>query len=268
MSGEPQATFRPRPVRVSVPVRVEFRGSRFAIREFVANLSEGGLFVMTEQMVPPGTRGTLTFRITPWDPPFTLDAEIVRIVLPDGPKAGRPPGLGIRFLDLDDADRKRLQRVVDGVRDGSVVESIRRSIRESPHGLDQELRLRTPDQKMILAIGARGEEIDALIRDGNPSVVQRLFDNPRLQVHHVRVVMRDARLPARVLLDIKRQPRWFRDEEVRWAYCRHPKAPFQDVQQVLSTLSVPRLRQIETDGLLRQDVRNKARDIARRKAGS
>ena len=266
MSADPQTTFRPRPVRVSVPVRVEFRGTRFAIREFTANLSQGGLFLLTEHMVPPGTHGRLTFRVTPWDPPFTLDAEVVRVVLPGGPETDRPAGLGIRFAGIPDADRVRLQRLVDGVRDGSVIESIRRSIRESSHGLDHELRHRTPDQKMILAIGAQGEEIDALIRDGNPSVMQRLLDNPRLRIQHVRVVMRDPRAPARVLLDIKRQQQWFRDEEVRWAYCRHPKAAFMDVQHVLSTLSVPRLQQIAADGLVRMNVRNKAREIVHRKA--
>ena len=268
MSAEVQPTFRPRPVRVSVPVRVEFRGTRFAIRELTANLSQGGLFLVTERMIPPGTRGRLTFRVTPWDPPFTLDAEVVRMVPPGGPESDGPAGLGIRFASIPDADRVRLQRLVDGVRDGSVIESIRRTIRESTHGLDHELRHRTPDQKMILAIGAQGEEIDALIRDGNPSVVQRLLDNPRLRIQHVRVIMRDPRAPTRVLLDVKRQNRWFRDEEVRWAYCRHPKAAFADVQHVMGTLSVPRLTQIAADGLVRMNVRQKAREIVRRKTRS
>jgi len=265
VSAEPNPTFVPRPVRVAVPVRVEFEGERFSIREFTANLSEGGIFLQTEHMVPPGARGRLTFRITPWDPPFTVTAEVVRIVLPDGPEPDGPAGLGIRFVDLADDDRRRLQRIVEGVRDGSVVESIRRSLRESPHGLVQELRQRTPDQKMMLAVCAQGEEIDALLRDGNPSVVQRLLENPRLQVHHVRALMRDARLPASLLLDVKREVRWFRDDEVRWSFCRHPKAPFHEVQVVLASLPVPRLQQIVADSLVRPNVRQKAGDVLRRK---
>lgn len=267
MSARPEPEYRPRPTRVTVPVRVEFAAERFAVRELTLNLSESGVFVPTEHMLPPGTTGALVFRTTPWDPPFTVRGEVVRIVLPDGPDEDGPPGLGIRFVELADDDRGRLQRLVDGVRDGSVVESIRRSLRESPLGLDQELRRRTPDQKMLLAVCARGEEIDALLRDGNPSVLQRLLENPRIQIQHVRALVRDPRMPTRLLLDVRRKARWFRDDEVRWSFCRHPKAPFHDVQHVLTSLAVPRLQQIVIDTHVRPNVRNKAKDVLKRKRG-
>jgi len=268
MEVERQRVFIPRPVRVSVPVRVDFRSERFRIQEFTANLSEGGIFLLTEHTVPIGASGRLTFRISPWDPAFTVEAEVVRAVLPDGPPEDGPAGLGIRFRNLSDADRNSLQRIVEGVQDGSVVEAIRRSLRESPHGLEQELRRRSVDQKMMLAICAKLEEIDVLIRDGNPSVLQRLLENPRIGIQHVRAIVRDPRVPAPLLLHIKRQPAWFRDEEVRWSFCRHPKAPFLEARRVLESLSVPRLQQIAADGHVRMNVRGLARDILARKRRS
>jgi uncharacterized protein (TIGR02266 family) len=262
MEPNEQPQLAPRPIRVSVPARAEFAGARFLINEFTANLSEGGIFLNTEHMVPPGTVGKLTLRITQWDVPFTLEAEVVRIVQPDGEER---PGLGIRFLNVSDADRRKLQRLVEGLRDGSVVEALRRGIREAPHGMLHELRTRPVDQKVMLAISANGEEIDALIRDGNPVVIQRLLDNSRLQIAHVRAIVRDPRLPPKPLLDIQRQPRWFRDEEVRYLFCMHPKAPFPQVIPVLSGLSVPRLKQISIHPNVNTRVQNKAKEILKRK---
>ena len=80
----------------------------------------------------------------------------------------QPVGVGIRFLDLAPADLKRLGRLVDGIRDGSVTQAIRRSIEEGKTDLLQELRRRPIDQKVIFALTAGAEEIDALIRDGVP----------------------------------------------------------------------------------------------------
>jgi hypothetical protein len=74
----------PRPVRVVFPVQVRFEGEEFSIDEFTANLSVGGLFLPTERMIPPRTRGTLTFRISQWEKPFTVEAEVVRTAPPGG----------------------------------------------------------------------------------------------------------------------------------------------------------------------------------------
>ncbi len=259
----PKAT--PRPIRVSIPARVEFEGERFTISEFTANVSEGGIFLLTEHMVPPGTRGRLTFRISQWEQPFTVEAEVVRVVPPERDDQELQPGLGIRFMELDEPDRLRIERLIEGVCSGSVIETIRRSILEAGRTLEVELRQRPTDQKLMLAIGATGKEIEALIRDGQPAVMQRLLDNPRLQVVHVRKVIADPRMPVRVLLDIQRQQRWFRDEEIRTSFCRHPKAPFENVRTVMPTLSVGGLRKIMAGGTVIKRVRDLAKEIVRRK---
>lgn len=261
----PKAT--PRPIRISIPARVEFEGERFTISEFTSNVSEGGVFLLTEHMVPPGTRGRLTFRISQWDPPFTVEAEVVRVVAPERDDQELQPGLGIRFIQLEEPDRRRIERLIEGVCSGSVIETIRRSILEVGRTLETELRHRPTDQKLMLAIGATGKEIEALIRDGQPAVMQRLLDNPRLQVGHVRRIVADPRMPVRVLLDVQRQQRWFRDDEIRTSFCRHPGAPFENVRTVLPTLSVAGLRQIVGGGTVAKRVRDLAREIVRRKGG-
>ena len=65
--------------------------------------------------------------------------------------------------------------------------------------------------------------------------------------------------------DIQRQQRWFRDDEIRTSFCRHPKAPFENVRTVMPTLSVAGLRKIMGGGTVVKRVRDLAKEILRRK---
>jgi uncharacterized protein (TIGR02266 family) len=263
-----RAELQDRPVRVAVPVRVTFSGSTFLIKEFTANLSVGGIFLQTENMVEPGVEGHLTFRGSQWERPFTIRAVVVRAV-PPNPESRQTPGLGLQFLEIDDASRKSLQRLVDGIQDGSVVEAIRRSIREgASRDLLEEIRKRPIDQRLMLALQAAGEEIDALIRDGNAVVIERMMENPRLSVRHVRTISRDPRLPTQTLMALRRQGRWINDEEVRFNFCSHRSAPMPDVLNMLAQLSVGRLKQMTKNANLRPQVQTRARELLRRQLRS
>jgi uncharacterized protein (TIGR02266 family) len=259
-----RAELHDRPVRVAVPVRVTFSGNTFLIREFTANLSVGGVFLQTDHVVEAGVEGELTFRGSQWERPFTVRAAVVRTV-PPSTNSTLTPGLGLQLLDLDDASKKNLQRLVNGIQDGSVVEAIRRSIREGvSSNLLEEIRKRPIDQRLMLALQATGEEIDALIRDGNAVVIERLMENPRLSVRHIRTISRDPRLPTQTLMALRRQGRWINDEEVRFNFCSHRSAPLTDVLNMLAQLSVSRLQQMSRNANLLPQVQTKARELLRR----
>jgi hypothetical protein len=265
MNADPNPDHVPRAVRVSVPARAEFEGNTFLIKEFTANIAEGGIFLITDEKVEPGVTGKLTLQISPWDRPFTVQAEVVRSVPPDPESEEYRSGLGIKFIEMSDADRKSIRRLVDGLQDGSVAEAIRRSLRESPHGLVHELRQRPVDQKVILAISASSEEIDALISDGQQAVIKRLLENPRVTLVHARKIIRDPRLTPVLLLQMKRRQEWWSDEEFRGHFCMHPKAPVHEVSPALGSLSVSRLKQMAIHPNVRLDIRNKAKEALRRK---
>jgi uncharacterized protein (TIGR02266 family) len=262
--GLPEPIADERTIRVVVPILATFAIESFTIREFTLNLSEGGVFLPTEKCRPPGTRGSLRFRTTQFEEAFTLRAEVVHVIDP-GNDAGRTSGMGIRFLDVSSEDRERLRRLVEGVRDGSVIEAIRRSMREGRRSLLEELRRRPVDQKMMLAVSARAEEIHAIIRDGNPAVVERSFHNPRFVVKHVVAILRDPRTIPRLLRLINGHRRWMSDDEVRWHFCNHPNAVVAEVVARLPHLPVVRLRQLAEDRRIRQPIRSKARELAKRK---
>jgi hypothetical protein len=114
------------------------------------------------------------------------------------------------------------------------------------------------DQKVIFALSAESREIDALIRDGVPAVTIRLLANPRLRVSHVKQILRDARMNTRVLIALRREQKWMNDEENRFLFCIHPHAPLQDALNLLNQLSVERLKTIQANGVLKQQLRAKA----------
>ena len=180
------------------------------------------------------------------------------IVPPGNETYDRRPGLGIQMHDLTRADQGRLKRLVEGIVDGSIVEAIRRAIREGGSDLQRELRKRPMDHKMLLAFEARGEEIDAVIRDGNPVVLLRLLDNPRLKIPHIRTIARDARMTPTIMLAIKKNVDWMKDEEVQFLFCKNPRTPIHELQGVLPKLQRRRLQQLVQDLNVPPLVRKKA----------
>lgn len=251
----------PRPVRVAVPVLVSFSSEAYAVREFSLDLSEGGIFVPTDRICEVGTRGTLKFRVSQFDEPFDLEAEVVRFVRPGEEVGNQQAGLGMRFLEVTELDRKRLRRLVEGVGNGSVVEAIRTAIRESGRTLEEELRARPADQKLMLAIHATNQEAQALIREGNPSVMLRLLDSPRLSAVHVALMLRTPTLSVRVLQAIRKSRKWLNNDEARWLFCVHPATPMADALAETALLSQPRQREMARNMKVRRPIRMKAAEL-------
>jgi len=256
---------QPRPHRVAIPILVSFSSASFAARDFTLNLSEGGMFLNTETLCSVGTRGTMTFRVSSFDDPFTLQAEVVRTAPTGDPD--KPAGLGLKFLELTEQDAERLRELVGGTRDGSVVRAIRRSIQEGTRTLEQELRRRPADQKMMLALHARDKEITALIRDGNPSVAARLLECPRLTIIHVQSMMRNMSLPTQVLSLIRKNRKWLLNEEARWLFCVHINAMVSEVLSEMQLLPVPRLAALACNLQVRTAIRSRALALSKSRGG-
>jgi type IV pilus assembly protein PilZ len=77
----------------------------------IANISEMGVFVRTEEPLPLGKRLRLAFA-PPGHEPFKLHGEVAWInkVKPQGDNLN--PGMGIRFVDLGLPERERLVEVI------------------------------------------------------------------------------------------------------------------------------------------------------------
>jgi hypothetical protein len=255
---------RSRSDRLVFPLRASFEIGDLVVTDFTHNVSSSGLFLPSSTMVDIGSMGRITLRPTQWDDPLTLEGEVVRVVEEAGVAVDQPAGLGIRFKNVDPETQRRIDGIVDGIRTGSISAAIRRSIQDGQKNLGEELRRRSTDQKVIFALSASGMEIDALIRDGNAAAVTRLLRNPRLNVAHVRTILKDVRLPTQVLRGVKRNAGWMADQSIKRLFCVHPAAPLQDVLAILSGLPKPVLEGIARNVNLRQQVRSQARQRADR----
>jgi len=95
--------------RVSLRTAVGFQSENNFYTGLADNVSEGGLFVATADVKPLGTPVALRFRLAvDAGPAIVVNGEVrwvreVRL----GPDS--PAGMGIRFLDLKDADRRRIE---------------------------------------------------------------------------------------------------------------------------------------------------------------
>ncbi len=256
-----------RPQRILVPVLVSFESESFTVRDFTLDLSAGGIFLLADHVCPCGTVGTMKFRSSQFEEPFTIQGRVVRVVSEDDLAAGKPPGLGIEFINLADELKQKLEDLVGGVRIGSVVEAIRKSVREGDRTLGQDLRNRPADQKVMLATVATSEEVRALIRDANPTVMIRLLSSPRLTPTHLMQMLRNRNLPTRVLSSICRGLSARSNEESRWLFVTHPNAMFSEVVAEMKKLNTFKLRRLTREPDVRENVRAKAREMAGQLSG-
>jgi uncharacterized protein (TIGR02266 family) len=246
---------------VIFPVQVRFEGVDFSVDEFTANMSVGGIFLPTDVTIPVRTRGSLSFRLSQWEEPFTVEAEVVWSSPPDSASEEHPAGVGLMFIDLSDDHRRRLEKLVDGIQDGSVTEAIRRSLSRTGTNLLQELRKRPTDQKVMFAIAARSIEIDALIQEGSPAAILRLLTNPRLHIRHVRKILKDTRTQVGILLEIHKEVKWMQDDQIRMLFCLHPLAPLDKIRVTLPRLKSPELNQVAKNKGLRKPVLDQAEQL-------
>jgi uncharacterized protein (TIGR02266 family) len=93
---------RQRPVRVKLAVKVHLDGGSTPSTGLTQDISEGGLFVATNQSRPVGDRMKLQFQLPGSTRPLSVEAEVRWVREP--PHAEAVGGLGLRFVNLPRED--------------------------------------------------------------------------------------------------------------------------------------------------------------------
>jgi uncharacterized protein (TIGR02266 family) len=78
---------------------------------FMNDISEGGLFVATHNVIPRGSRMEIEFSLPDDDEPIHVLGE-VRWVVEYNPLSDGHPGMGLQFVDLKEKDRVRIEQFV------------------------------------------------------------------------------------------------------------------------------------------------------------
>lgn len=98
--------------RVLVDLEVDYASEDNYLFADITNISETGIFIRTTTPEAPGTHLNLRFKLD-GSPPLELEAEVIWI---NPYRPGAPdnlhPGMGVRFVDLDDEVRTHLLELI------------------------------------------------------------------------------------------------------------------------------------------------------------
>ncbi len=75
------------------------------------DISVGGLFIATYQLLPTGTAMEVEIRLPDEEGLIRVAGE-VRWTRPDSPRRECPIGMGVQFVDLEEEDRRRIERFI------------------------------------------------------------------------------------------------------------------------------------------------------------
>lgn len=94
--------------RAPIELKVDYKKLNSFFADYTKNISKGGTFIKTRKPLPIGTRFLFKLSVPRRDEPFELLGEVV------WSKAdGDEPGMGIRFIYADDAQRNAFESVVE-----------------------------------------------------------------------------------------------------------------------------------------------------------
>jgi len=172
----------------------------------------------------------------------------------------------LRFIEPDEQDLARLKQLIAGVLDGTIVHPIREKIQRAQGELKQAVRECPTDQKALLALDAEGQELEALIDDGDPEVLIRLLENPHLIPIQVYRMLEQRALPSRVLSALRTRGGWLSDEKTRRLFCVHPQAALEEVLEELRRLPSDQLRTLTFEEDLRPEIKDHAVELRRHEA--
>ncbi|MCE9671120.1 TIGR02266 family protein [Myxococcus stipitatus] len=95
--------------RVSTQLRCWCEADNVTLYARITNLSEGGLFLRTSTPLAPGARAIV--RLSPVDVP-EVQATATVVWLREEEDRAYPPGMGLRFENIDAETLGRLRRII------------------------------------------------------------------------------------------------------------------------------------------------------------
>ncbi len=124
-----------RPLRIPVPDNVEILVETFGqfLAQHAQDISEGGMFLRSAAPAPPGARIVFAIRLADG---YTLVRGVGEVMWTrePGEDPSKPPGMGIRFVELEEEGRQLIRKLVDE----------RRRQRSQPHERTVPLPVQSP----------------------------------------------------------------------------------------------------------------------------
>ncbi len=104
--------------RTPIELRVEYKKLNSFFADFTKNIGKGGTFIKTKKPLEIGTEFVFKLVVPKLEQPLALRGEVRWVVRegeppPPGVEEDHEPGMGIRFIYADDAERQGIEQVVE-----------------------------------------------------------------------------------------------------------------------------------------------------------
>ena len=94
--------------RAPIELKVDYKKLNSFFADYTKNISKGGTFIKTKKPLPIGTRFLFKLSVPQRPNPFELIGEVVWST-----NEGEEPGMGIKFVYSNDAQRTDFESVVE-----------------------------------------------------------------------------------------------------------------------------------------------------------
>jgi type IV pilus assembly protein PilZ len=112
--------------RAPIELKVDYRKLNSFFADYTKNISKGGTFIKTPKPLPEGTRFLFHLVVPGRAAPFELSGEVAHAAEP-GPE-GAEPGMGIRFVWNDEAQRDEFEAAVERMMEESLGPDLARKL--------------------------------------------------------------------------------------------------------------------------------------------
>ncbi len=127
MSESKQSPQNRKHPRAPIELRVDYKKLNSFFADYTKNISKGGTFIKTDKPLAIGTRFLFKLTVPHQTAAFELLGEVVwsKTESPD-------PGMGIRFIYADDAQRTQFESVVEKLMEESLGPELTKKLLNKP----------------------------------------------------------------------------------------------------------------------------------------
>jgi type IV pilus assembly protein PilZ len=106
---------RRRSARAPIELKVEYKRLNSFFADYTRNISRGGTFIRTAKPLDIGTEFTFKLVVPKLEKPLELRGKVQWMVRQEDadPDAGQEPGMGIGFIYATEAERQKIEGIVE-----------------------------------------------------------------------------------------------------------------------------------------------------------
>lgn len=101
--------------RAQIELKVEYKRLNSFFADYTRNISRGGTFIKTGKPLKIGTEFMFKLFVPRLDGPLVLRGKVQWIVSDAEATEEQPAGMGIGFVYASEAEREKIERVVEGL---------------------------------------------------------------------------------------------------------------------------------------------------------